>query len=1298
MKNVLNYQSTNPPIHRVLSFVVAVMLMGIFLPNILSAQPQSIFYRAWTQTGGAVSPGFINRVVTIAGTGGVSYTASSVLISTNTYGMRLTKYSSSGTTTWVANFDLGAGGSTHVGGIALDASGNVLVTGSAYNGSGNGQDLYLVKYNSSGTKQWHHTYNGAGTGTDVGSAVICNASGDIFVTGMATQTFPNMDALTLCYASNGTLNWTQTWDNASLIDAGATLSLLGTRVFVTGATQTNFNTWEYAVLRYEQSNGSFVGATITSAGGTNIELVSAATTDAAGNVYLTGALGVSGQGFNIKTIKLSPTLAILWTANWNGAANLDDAGRSIAVDTAGNVFVAGYTTASDRNGVLLKYSPSGSLLTATGDNAAGAGEFTGIALTSAQEVFVGGYTTLKGNKDFLAIFYANDGSLRWSDTYNGYANEDDAAQQVTSDGSGNFLLSGTSGASTLTIKYTRHSLLMPIGETVNSPFIENRGQLLNTDERPADEVRYYTRSNYPNVYILDDRASFAFSHIDTSASTVDTMTRIDLTFESHGQGGGATIATGLERQDDFHNYYLGHIPEGRERVPLENKVLHPDIYTNIDALYGLGQDGFFMRFICKPGSTPGHIQMRFTGQTAISIQSNGSLRVETDLEDLILAAPTALFCDASGTESAPSWAPAFVLNSDGSVGFSVGSVPGGSSLILKTGKGRDDDYEVPSWWSTYYGWTGFDTETAVDIDQQYRVYTCGQSRSQNFPVGNFVLSAQGESDWAINKFSISGVPVWFTMIGGSGVANGDIRERAHDISVGAAEFLYVGGAAVEWDPDMFKNPNGGHHDINYGNIPLTRGAVVRMTKDLGQLKWATYFGDGGKLNEDVLGVEAMENGGVAVVGFAHDIVNAGTWQNVNPGGNAHQQSFGDMFIGTFNATDHLLWATKFGPNNPEPNEGNAATDVKADADGNLFVVGLVIGDASNNDKFPIGGGLTYKGAKDGFVAKFAGNRELTWCTYIGGTSGDRCSGIAYDANSNNMVVLGSTSSTVGQGFPIVSSGNPNVDDATMEGGDLFLARFSTNGTLLHSRYFGGVNGESTDIFSFAFPELQPCNGIDIAPDGSIFITGAADNGLPVIWSNPSPPWYFPNHSGGKDAFVAALAPDFKLNYCTYLGSRNNDNGTGIAVASLGSEPGFVSIMVGRTQLVSDDYPTAKETPLTYYSSGYFGGPFDGIITKIGTPGLFVGIEEKTMPEHTVKTSPNPCDEVLFLQIDGKYMDDALSTISIYDITGKLIQQSKVPIGQGAIQIDTKNLPSGAYLMTVSFATGQWSGTFVKSSH
>lgn len=1269
----------------------------------LSAQPQTFFYPAWTQTDGTVSPGFINRVVSVAGSGTVSYTASSVLLSTDNYGMRLIQYTSSGVTGWVANFDLGAGGTTHVGGITLDPSGNILVTGSAYNGSTNGHDLFLVKYNSSGTKLWHQTYNGAGTGTDAGAAVICNSSGDIFVTGVANQSALDVDALTLCYAPNGTLVWDETWDNASLIDAGATLSLLGTRVFVTGATQTNFNTWEYAVIRYEQANGSFVSATVTSAGGTNIELVSAATLDAAGNVYLTGALGVTGQGFNIKTIKLSPSLDILWTANWNGAANLDDAGRSIAVDTAGNVFVAGYTTATDRNGILLKYSPSGSLLFTRIDTAVGAGEFTGIALSSAQEPFVGGYTAQQGNKDFHALFYTNSGTLLWSDTYNGYGNSDDVAQQVTPDGLGNFLLSGTSGESTLMVKYARHLLLLPLDETVNAPFIENRGQVMGTDTTPQDDVRYYTRSNYPNTYIFDDKLSFVFAHIDTVPSSLDTMVRVDLSFVTEL----TTVAVGLERQEDFHNYYLGHIPEGRERVPLENKVLHPNIYTNIDAVYGLGEDGFFARFVCKPGSNPNLIRMLFKGHTGLSVETDGSLRIQTDLEDLTLAPPTAVFSDEEGTESDASWEPVFIIVNDSTVRVTVGAIPSGSSVIIKTGRERYDPENAPSWWSTYYGWTGRDTQNAVECDVESNVYTCGRSSSQNFPVGQFELSAEGQSDWTVNKFNISGVPQWFTMIGDVDAA--DFIEKAVDISVGGEEFLYVGGlAASPWPNTLLRNPMGGYHDETFVNPNRARGAIVRMNKEQGFIVWGTFFGDEGLNFESIMGVEALSNGGVAVVGYTWQNNSQNSqWQNVNPGGGALQQDFGDMFIGEFNASDQLIWATKFGPHaDGDNNEANYPADIAADGSGNLFVVGQVKfdGTPSNQDNFPTAGGLPIAVlGDDGFVAKFSGSRALAWSTYLGGSSLDYCSGVAVDDNTDEVVVLGTTSSTVGGGFPIVNLGVPNGDDGSLDGpSDLFLAKFSNNGTLLHTRYFGGENQEFTDSYPgysgggiFTMP--NPCNGIAVGAEGNIYISGSAGADLPTVWPSPQQVWYFPNFSGGtSDAFVAAFASDFSLGYCTYLGSSREDRGNAIAYTDVLNDPRPTVVMVGRTENFSNNYPTAKEVPNSYYNNVYLDGPFDGVISRISFNATVSNVKAPQLAATSVQISPNPATNTLSCSIENKYIG-LPGVLSVHDMTGKLLRTHSFDFAQKLTVLDIQNLPDGLYIASISFEKGTWSGKFVKTS-
>jgi hypothetical protein len=93
-----------------------------------------------------------------------------------------------------------------------------------------------------------------------------------------------------------------------------------------------------------------------------------------------------------------------------------DAGAAVKVDAGGNVYVTGYTTV--RNGAYTK-------------------------------------------KDYFTIKYNSSGSAQWTATYNGPANQDDAAVGLGLDQTGNVYVTGTSFAGRdpigeedyLTIKY-----------------------------------------------------------------------------------------------------------------------------------------------------------------------------------------------------------------------------------------------------------------------------------------------------------------------------------------------------------------------------------------------------------------------------------------------------------------------------------------------------------------------------------------------------------------------------------------------------------------------------------------------------------------------------------------------------------------------------------------------------------------------------------------------------------------------------------------------------------------------------
>jgi len=93
------------------------------------------------------------------------------------------KYNSSGTKQWTEQ--LGSASSDFANGVATDSSGNVYVAGATYGGlDGNSKknsDLFVVKYNSSGTKQWTKQ-----NGTDMydeARGVATDSSGNVYVTG-----------------------------------------------------------------------------------------------------------------------------------------------------------------------------------------------------------------------------------------------------------------------------------------------------------------------------------------------------------------------------------------------------------------------------------------------------------------------------------------------------------------------------------------------------------------------------------------------------------------------------------------------------------------------------------------------------------------------------------------------------------------------------------------------------------------------------------------------------------------------------------------------------------------------------------------------------------------------------------------------------------------------------------------------------------------------------------------------------------------------------------------------------------
>ena len=132
------------------------------------------------------------------------------------------KYNSSGTKEWTKQ--LGSSGRDSANGITIDSSGNVYVTGVTFGGldwntSAGANDLFVVKYNSSGIKQW--TKQLGTSSTDLANGVATDSSGNVYVAG---GTYGGLDGnsgsggndfFVVKYNSSGTKQWTKQLGSSS---------------------------------------------------------------------------------------------------------------------------------------------------------------------------------------------------------------------------------------------------------------------------------------------------------------------------------------------------------------------------------------------------------------------------------------------------------------------------------------------------------------------------------------------------------------------------------------------------------------------------------------------------------------------------------------------------------------------------------------------------------------------------------------------------------------------------------------------------------------------------------------------------------------------------------------------------------------------------------------------------------------------------------------------------------------------------------------------------------------------------
>jgi hypothetical protein len=364
------------------------------------------------------------------------------------YDVFVTKLNPSGTSILYSTY-IGGGGSDQAAAIAVDPVGDAYVTGLTFSSNfpaqnpmqstnAGGDDAFVTKLSPGGDSLVYSTYMGT-TGNDKDTGIAVDSGGNAYVAGQ-TQSTAAGSLAHLLYAKlhadgSRAYEWTLSGDGEDEAtgiavdgsgDAYITGSTFSTNLSSPGVVQSSLGgSIDAFVAEFDPTGGNVLY--LTYLGGKGVDGAAGIVVDASGDAYVTGvtfssdfplhnpeqaACGDSGcsQG-DAFVAKLSPGGTALLYSTYLGGDNLD-VGNGIALDSAGDAYIAGSTSStnfpthdapqpacggaacSGGDAFVTKLDPAGGqLLYSTYLGGSGIDEATGVAADPSDAAYVIGTTT-----------------------------------------------------------------------------------------------------------------------------------------------------------------------------------------------------------------------------------------------------------------------------------------------------------------------------------------------------------------------------------------------------------------------------------------------------------------------------------------------------------------------------------------------------------------------------------------------------------------------------------------------------------------------------------------------------------------------------------------------------------------------------------------------------------------------------------------------------------------------------------------------------------------------------------------
>lgn len=388
-------------------------------------------------------------------------------------------------------------------------------------------------------------------------------------------------------------------------------------------------------------------------------------------------------------------------------------------------------------------------------------------------------------------------------------------------------------------------------------------------------------------------------------------------------------------------------------------------------------------------------------------------------------------------------------------------------------------------YSTYLGFAGNDTGTAIAVDTTGNTYITGSTDACGPTPEIYVakLDPAGNRIYEVCAFPGTSASIAVDSAGNVYVAGGPSLAK---INASATAFVYnvslspwnLNSVAIDASGNAYVAGSivvNGFNDVVVGKVNASATALV----------YGVSFGGS---SDDV-------GNGIAVDSAGNAYLTGNTQSADFPAVNALQTTLhgtADAFVAKLNAAGTLLaYSTYLGGNAVD-----TASGIAIDGNGNAYVVGTTSA-LGGVESFPVTTGAAQTspgGAGDAFVAKLTSTGTLGYATYLGGSGSEQGAAIAVDSTGAAYV----TGFTQSSDFPARGGGTATLQSAAPLS-DAYFTRLNPAGnTFVYSTYLGG---NSTDT------------GGGIAVDGALqaYVLGTTSSTNLSTTKLP--------YAGGQDAFI-----------------------------------------------------------------------------------------------------------------------------------------------------------------------------------